>query len=986
MKRIVLTALLGFVFLANLFASDPGVVISGVEGNYSIGTFAKGSVVFLNRTMTFGDIPEQFDGWQFTQINAYSTWNGGPGPELVAKPKSDGYLYCIVDISLQESIVDPWAEANGWNKIDGVEISYGANASQKFYAYRKECVANQEITIVEPATFSRCIIIAPKLMEAGSEEYFAPDLTVTGAEGKYVIGDFAQGATVFLNRTMTFGAIPEQFQGWKFTQINAYSSYNGGPSPELVVKPKEDGYLYCIVDISVQENVVDPWAEANGWNKIDGVEISYGANASQKFYAYRKECVANQEITIVEPATFSRCIIIAPAMAEPEPVYFAPDLTITGAEGNYVIGDFAQGSTVFLNRTITFGAIPEQFQGWKYTKINAFSSYNGGPSPELVVTPTEDGYIYCIVDIEKQNEVVVPWAAANGWTQIEGIVISYGANANQKFYAYRKECVADQEITIVEPATFSRCIIIAPEMTEATPVVTYDAVPIDIKVKGWMETQVFENGATAFANRTFVYHSAKAGLSGLYVTRYNGGAAPQLTITAQADGDMYIAQCTTQTDEYNVAANGWTAVTDDDFDLKYNDGTNTPFKLYKRAVTSGETIQINSTAWAGILVFGSAITYSFLSDIDAVAVEITSSGWMETDVLDVGTKAFGNRNFTYHSINSDLIGLYITRYNGGAVPRLTVKALETGDMYIAQSTASTLPDQYNVIENGWTKVFNADYDFKYNDGANTPFTVYKRAVTAGQQIELNSTSWAGIRVLSSDAIIYHIGLVDDADNSTTLNALNSIKTNIMLCGRTLYKDNEWNTLCLPFNLTLAGSPLQDATVKELTSSTFSNGTLTLNFTDATSIEAGKPYIVKWASGDNLVNPAFEGVTVNKTPTNVTTDIVTFCSTYAPVSFDTENHSVLIMGENSKLFYPDGLDHTYVNAFRGYFQLAEGYGAGEPNSNVKSIVVNIDEEATAITPMEAPQQGDQRVYDLTGRRVLHPAKGIYIQNGKKVYLK
>ena len=72
MKRIVLTALLGFVFLANLFASDPGVVISGVEGNYSIGTFAKGSVVFLNRTMTFGDIPEQFDGWQFTQINAYS--------------------------------------------------------------------------------------------------------------------------------------------------------------------------------------------------------------------------------------------------------------------------------------------------------------------------------------------------------------------------------------------------------------------------------------------------------------------------------------------------------------------------------------------------------------------------------------------------------------------------------------------------------------------------------------------------------------------------------------------------------------------------------------------------------------------------------------------------------------------------------------------------------------------------------------------------
>ncbi|MBR5435808.1 MAG: hypothetical protein IK120_02985, partial [Muribaculaceae bacterium] len=252
MKRIILTALFGLVALIPTLAAEPDVVISGVEGNYTIGSFAKGSVVFLNRTMTFGDIPEQFAGWQFTQINAYSTWNGGPSPELVAKPSADGYMYCIVDISLQTDIVDPWAEANGWTKIDGIEISYGANANQKFYAYRKACVANEEITIVEPATFSRCILIAPELTKAEPEPtYFAPDLTVSGAEGNYVIDDFAQGSTVFLNRTMTFGEIPEQFQGWKYTKINAYSTYNGGPSPELVVKPKEDGYLYCLVDISL---------------------------------------------------------------------------------------------------------------------------------------------------------------------------------------------------------------------------------------------------------------------------------------------------------------------------------------------------------------------------------------------------------------------------------------------------------------------------------------------------------------------------------------------------------------------------------------------------------------------------------------------------------------------------------------------------------------------------------------------------------------
>lgn len=29
---------------------------------------------------------------------------------------------------------------------------------------------------------------------------------------------------------------------------------------------------------------------------------------------------------------------------------------------------------------------------------------------------------------------------------------------------------------------------------------------------------------------------------------------------------------------------------------------------------------------------------------------------------------------------------------------------------------------------------------------------------------------------------------------------------VALSGRTLYKDGSWNTLCLPFNVTLSGNP------------------------------------------------------------------------------------------------------------------------------------------------------------------------------------
>ena len=98
-----------------------------------------------------------------------------------------------------------------------------------------------------------------------------------------------------------------------------------------------------------------------------------------------------------------------------------------------------------------------------------------------------------------------------------------------------------------------------------------------------------------------------------------------------------------------------------------------------------------------------------------------------------------------------------------------------------------------------------------------------------------------------------ISLADNADNSATISTADGYSTNVTLQGRTLYKDGSWNTLCLPFSVDdFNGTPLQGATVKTLASTTFSDGTLTMNFSDdLTSIEAGKPYIVKW--DNNVVN-------------------------------------------------------------------------------------------------------------------------------------
>ncbi|MCR4591672.1 MAG: fibronectin type III domain-containing protein [Bacteroidaceae bacterium] len=95
-------------------------------------------------------------------------------------------------------------------------------------------------------------------------------------------------------------------------------------------------------------------------------------------------------------------------------------------------------------------------------------------------------------------------------------------------------------------------------------------------------------------------------------------------------------------------------------------------------------------------------------------------------------------------------------------------------------------------------------------------------------------------------------LANDQDNTTKIEGNNGKMATVLLQGRTIYCDGDWNTLCLPFNVdNFKNTPLAGATVKTLSSTSYNNGTLTLNFEDATSIKAGEPYLVKWNNAPYL---------------------------------------------------------------------------------------------------------------------------------------
>ena len=230
---------------------------------------------------------------------------------------------------------------------------------------------------------------------------------------------------------------------------------------------------------------------------------------------------------------------------------------------------------------------------------------------------------------------------------------------------------------------------------------------------------------------------------------------------------------------------------------------------------------------------------------------------------------------------------------------------------------------------------------------------------------------------------------------------------LQLVGRTLFKDGSWNTLCLPFDVTIADSPLagDGVDVRTLDNTAFTGGKLTLDFTDkdaVTTLEAGKPYIIRWASkespAENLVNPVFNGVTVSTATANVETDCVDFIGTLSPTVLyeDGAEKTNLYMGADNKLYYPT-VEGFKLNACRGYFKLKGVVVNGNGNENaVRSFDINFGDDATGIVEMR-DEKGEMRNgygyedggwYTVDGRRLDgKPAqKGLYIHGGRKVVIK
>lgn len=222
-----------------------------------------------------------------------------------------------------------------------------------------------------------------------------------------------------------------------------------------------------------------------------------------------------------------------------------------------------------------------------------------------------------------------------------------------------------------------------------------------------------------------------------------------------------------------------------------------------------------------------------------------------------------------------------------------------------------------------------------------------------------------------------VTLDESKDNTETISG-NADKTVNVKLTRTL-KADVWNTFCVPFDVTVEGSPLEGATIKQIASVTEKDDGAVINFVNApATLEAGKAYLVRTATA--IVNPTFNGVTVkNVTPTNCSgNEKYQLIGIYSPLNIDASLYGK-VFGINNQDKLAKVMKDTSIKGMRAYFLLANSATAAKLNFGGE--LTGID----AVDNGEAVMTG--KVYNLNGQYVGNSLeglkKGVYVVNGKKV---
>ena len=322
----------------------------------------------------------------------------------------------------------------------------------------------------------------------------------------------------------------------------------------------------------------------------------------------------------------------------------------------------------------------------------------------------------------------------------------------------------------------------------------------------------------------------------------------------------------------------------------------------------------------------------------ATADNLDSNQWNSVVCYAVNTTAAGNYvlNFLMTSKNTDQskVQFVVTDENGTQISDNTVSIAKTGD---------------------WGKAYANSYSVNLGSlpvGRNT----IKMTFTA-------DNTWVG-NVF--DMQILQALSLDETTAYTPAAGLANVTM-----ARTMTA-NQWQTFVAPFAMTAEQVTAAFGTGAKVAKLTGISGDA-LSFETATTTEANVPVMVYPTQAVSEITA--DGVTIEAAEPTQTVSTVSFVGNYSGQVSIPENAYFVA---NNNLYKASGSGNTIKN-FRAYFTTTSG---------ARLAGMTFDGETTGIEAMDIEHStlNIEHYYDLQGRRVAQPTKGLYIVNGKKVLVK
>lgn len=207
-----------------------------------------------------------------------------------------------------------------------------------------------------------------------------------------------------------------------------------------------------------------------------------------------------------------------------------------------------------------------------------------------------------------------------------------------------------------------------------------------------------------------------------------------------------------------------------------------------------------------------------------------------------------------------------------------------------------------------------------------------------------------------------------------------------------FNNTNWQALYLPFDIDYStlSTDFQVAYINNAhqwddnEDGTIDRTEIEAIFIKSGTVRANTPYLIR-AKSTGVKTITVTGRTVYATVENSidcssTTSKYTFTGTYNRLTSSELTGCYALSGGAWKMLEAG----SYLNPFRIYMKI-ESRGASFASTNLSQIQMRIigDDGTTEIIEVESNSNNDGAIYDLSGRRVEKPTKGVYIINNKKV---